>query len=192
MADRGEGKEADNGEQKENDSKAGSQFHFQTDVSHSLASSHRIQGTGSPRFPSRVNSLANIGRQMADFRVREFWECIDRGARRKATLGPACARTSLFLPSSGHGSCSPGSLAGHVCHFSGRQSGWIPASDTIHSVAEIGAIFVLFNAGLETSAGDLIRVGPTALLGSMQCESCRHADKSVRATRSAAATVCPF
>lgn len=41
---------------------------------------------------------------------------------------------------------------------------WIPASNTIHSVAEIGAIFVLFNAGLETSPGDLIRVGRTALL----------------------------
>jgi Kef-type K+ transport system membrane component KefB len=41
---------------------------------------------------------------------------------------------------------------------------WIPASDAIHSVAEIGAIFVLFNAGLETSPGDLIRVGRTALL----------------------------
>lgn len=41
---------------------------------------------------------------------------------------------------------------------------WIPTSDTIHSIAEIGAIFVLFHAGLETSPGDLIRVGRTALL----------------------------
>ncbi len=41
---------------------------------------------------------------------------------------------------------------------------WIPTSDTIHSIAEIGAIFVLFNAGLETSPADLIRVGRTALL----------------------------
>ncbi len=41
--------------------------------------------------------------------------------------------------------------------------GWIPTSETIHSIAEIGAIFVLFNAGLETSPGDLIRVGRTAL-----------------------------
>lgn len=41
---------------------------------------------------------------------------------------------------------------------------WIPTSDTIHSIAEIGAIFVLFHAGLETSSGDLIRVGRTALL----------------------------
>ncbi len=42
--------------------------------------------------------------------------------------------------------------------------GWINPSDTIHSVAEIGAIFVLFSAGLETSAQDLIRVGRKALL----------------------------
>lgn len=42
--------------------------------------------------------------------------------------------------------------------------GWIHPSDTINSVAGIGAIFVLFNAGLETSPGDLIRVGRTALL----------------------------
>jgi Kef-type K+ transport system membrane component KefB len=41
---------------------------------------------------------------------------------------------------------------------------WTPPSDTIHSIAEIGAIFVLFNAGLETSPGDLIRVGRTAML----------------------------
>ncbi len=41
---------------------------------------------------------------------------------------------------------------------------WIPTSQTIHSIAEIGAIFVLFNAGLETSPADLIRVGRTALL----------------------------
>jgi Kef-type K+ transport system membrane component KefB len=42
--------------------------------------------------------------------------------------------------------------------------GWIHPSVTIESIAEIGAIFVLFNAGLETSPGDLIRVGRTALL----------------------------
>jgi Kef-type K+ transport system membrane component KefB len=42
--------------------------------------------------------------------------------------------------------------------------GWIHPSDTIESIAGIGAIFVLFNAGLETSPGDLIRVGRTALL----------------------------
>jgi Kef-type K+ transport system membrane component KefB len=41
---------------------------------------------------------------------------------------------------------------------------WITPSDTIHSVAEIGAIFVLFSAGLETSPQDLIRVGRKALL----------------------------
>jgi Kef-type K+ transport system membrane component KefB len=42
--------------------------------------------------------------------------------------------------------------------------GWIHPSDTIHSIAEIGAIFVLFHAGLETSPRDLIRVGRKALL----------------------------
>ena len=41
---------------------------------------------------------------------------------------------------------------------------WINPSDTIFSVAEIGAIFVLFSAGLETSPQDLIRVGRKALL----------------------------
>ncbi|MBI1739275.1 MAG: cation:proton antiporter [Acidobacteriales bacterium] len=41
--------------------------------------------------------------------------------------------------------------------------GWIHPSDTIESIAEMGAIFVLFNAGLETSPADLIRVGRTAL-----------------------------
>jgi Kef-type K+ transport system membrane component KefB len=42
--------------------------------------------------------------------------------------------------------------------------GWIHSSDTLHSIAEIGAIFVLFYAGLETSPQDLIRVGRKALL----------------------------
>jgi Kef-type K+ transport system membrane component KefB len=42
--------------------------------------------------------------------------------------------------------------------------GWIHPSDTIHSVAEIGAIFVLFSAGLETSPQDLIHVGRQALV----------------------------
>lgn len=42
--------------------------------------------------------------------------------------------------------------------------GWIHPSDTIHSVAEVGAIFVLFHAGLETSPHDLIRVGRKALV----------------------------
>ncbi len=37
--------------------------------------------------------------------------------------------------------------------------GWIPVGDTIHSVAQLGAIFVLFSAGLETSPGELIRIG---------------------------------
>lgn len=42
--------------------------------------------------------------------------------------------------------------------------GWIAPSDTIHSIAEIGAIFVLFSAGLETSPQDLIKVGRKSLL----------------------------
>lgn len=37
--------------------------------------------------------------------------------------------------------------------------GWIATSDFIHSVAQLGAIFVLFSAGLETSPGELIRIG---------------------------------
>jgi Kef-type K+ transport system membrane component KefB len=37
--------------------------------------------------------------------------------------------------------------------------GWVPTSDIIQSVAELGAIFVLFSAGLETSPGELIRIG---------------------------------
>jgi len=41
---------------------------------------------------------------------------------------------------------------------------WVRPSDTISSVAEVGAIFVLFTAGLETSPGDLIRVGRKAIL----------------------------
>lgn len=40
--------------------------------------------------------------------------------------------------------------------------GWIPVGDTIHSVAELGAIFVLFGAGLETSPRELIRIGGKA------------------------------
>ena len=42
--------------------------------------------------------------------------------------------------------------------------GWIHPGSFTTSIAEIGAIFVLFHAGLETSPGDLIRVGPKALL----------------------------
>lgn len=42
--------------------------------------------------------------------------------------------------------------------------GIIHPTDTIHSIAEIGAIFVLFHAGLETSPQELIRVGNKALL----------------------------
>ncbi|HEY1263835.1 MAG TPA: cation:proton antiporter [Terriglobales bacterium] len=41
--------------------------------------------------------------------------------------------------------------------------GWIHPSETIHAVAEVGVIFVLFSAGLETSPKDLINVGRKAL-----------------------------
>ena len=41
--------------------------------------------------------------------------------------------------------------------------GWIHPSDTVHSVSELGAVFVLFSAGLETSPCDLLRVGAKAL-----------------------------
>ena len=44
---------------------------------------------------------------------------------------------------------------------------WIPPTDTLRSVAQIGAIFVLFSAGLETSPRDLIRVSRKALLVSV-------------------------
>ncbi len=39
----------------------------------------------------------------------------------------------------------------------------VPANPAIDSVAEIGAIFVLFTVGLETRPQDLIRVGRQAL-----------------------------
>jgi Kef-type K+ transport system membrane component KefB len=42
--------------------------------------------------------------------------------------------------------------------------GVIYPGDTIHSIAELGAIFVLFQGGLEMSPHDLIRVGRKALL----------------------------
>jgi Kef-type K+ transport system membrane component KefB len=41
--------------------------------------------------------------------------------------------------------------------------GWIYPSDTIHSIAEIGAVFLLFTVGLETPPSDLIRVGRLSL-----------------------------
>lgn len=41
--------------------------------------------------------------------------------------------------------------------------GMIQPSNIIYSVAEIGAIFVLFSAGLEISPGDLVRVGGKAI-----------------------------
>ena len=42
--------------------------------------------------------------------------------------------------------------------------GLIHPTDTIHSIAELGAIFVLFHAGLETSPKELIGVGRKSLL----------------------------
>jgi Kef-type K+ transport system membrane component KefB len=41
--------------------------------------------------------------------------------------------------------------------------GWIQTSDVLHSVAELGAIFVLFSAGLEISPGELIRTSGKSL-----------------------------
>lgn len=40
---------------------------------------------------------------------------------------------------------------------------WIQPSNVVNSVAEIGAIFVLFSAGLEISPRDLVRVGGKAM-----------------------------
>jgi Kef-type K+ transport system membrane component KefB len=42
--------------------------------------------------------------------------------------------------------------------------GWVHPSDTLSSIAELGAIFVLFHAGLEVSPQDLINVGRRAFL----------------------------
>ena len=41
--------------------------------------------------------------------------------------------------------------------------GWIQPTDTLRAIAAIGAIFVLFHAGLEISSKDLIKVGRTAV-----------------------------
>src|SRR5215470_17732151 len=43
----------------------------------------------------------------------------------------------------------------------------IPSNDTLHSIAEMGAIFVLFSAGLETSPHELIQVSRKALVVSI-------------------------
>jgi Na+:H+ antiporter len=42
--------------------------------------------------------------------------------------------------------------------------GWIHPTEILNSIAEIGVIFVLFSAGLETSPKDLINVGRKALM----------------------------
>jgi Na+:H+ antiporter len=44
---------------------------------------------------------------------------------------------------------------------------WIPSNVTLSSLAQVGAIFVLFSAGLETSPRDLIRVSRKALVVSL-------------------------
>ncbi len=44
-----------------------------------------------------------------------------------------------------------------------HATGLVNPSDTVGSIAEIGAIFLLFTVGLETRPSDLIRVGPSAL-----------------------------
>jgi Kef-type K+ transport system membrane component KefB len=41
--------------------------------------------------------------------------------------------------------------------------GWIQPSEILHAVAELGAIFVLFSAGLEISPGELIRTSGKSL-----------------------------
>ena len=41
--------------------------------------------------------------------------------------------------------------------------GWIQPNDIINTLAELGIIFVLFRAGLETSPRDLVHIGPKAL-----------------------------
>jgi Kef-type K+ transport system membrane component KefB len=42
--------------------------------------------------------------------------------------------------------------------------GWIHPTEILHSMAEIGVIFVLFSAGLETNPKDLIHTGRKALM----------------------------
>lgn len=44
---------------------------------------------------------------------------------------------------------------------------WIPSNVTLSSLAQVGAIFVLFSAGLETSPRDLIRISRKALVVSL-------------------------
>lgn len=42
-------------------------------------------------------------------------------------------------------------------------TGFVVPTDTVFSIAEIGAIFLLFTVGLETSPADLVKVGKTSL-----------------------------
>ena len=42
-------------------------------------------------------------------------------------------------------------------------TGFIHPSDSVSSIAEVGAIFLLFTVGLETSPKDLIRVGTESI-----------------------------
>src|ERR1700730_1532134 len=42
--------------------------------------------------------------------------------------------------------------------------GWIAPSDTLKALSDIGIMFLLFGAGLEVKARDLVRVGLTATL----------------------------
>ena len=51
--------------------------------------------------------------------------------------------------------------------------GWIELTDTINSFAELGIIFVLFRAGLETSPRDLLHIGRKALQGTAAGMLCR-------------------
>lgn len=53
-------------------------------------------------------------------------------------------------------------IAGVV--FGPYALGWIHPTEILHSIAEIGVIFVLFSAGLETSPKDLINIGRKALM----------------------------
>src|SRR3954447_2245753 len=40
--------------------------------------------------------------------------------------------------------------------------GWISPNDTLHTLSELGVMFLLFRVGLETKASELMQVGLTA------------------------------